>query len=116
MSYSMVDATLVLKACDSYINDATNEMQEIKERYIQQEMQPISIFGIKFGGSTRDQAIAHLEKDLWHEYNTCEVVFGIKLHPIEQLRDLCQVPGVDNIHLCAQNASILQKYLIPTTT
>ena len=110
MSYSEVDAKVVLKACQDYLDNRQRHIRKVKEDLIAQEMQPRKFLWWTFKGKTREEAIKELENRRWSEYSMIEIQGGRWAYKAKELMALCQVPGASTVRLTSEDAYLLRDY------
>lgn len=108
-STRIMNAQVVLAACDQYIETLNKHLMELQEPLVQRAMKP-RWFGL-VAGRTREEAKKYLGHDRWNEYSLARLQFDWATQHVLALRDLCQAPGVDNhVTITAEDAGILKKY------
>lgn len=108
-STRIMNANIVLIACEQYIEEYNARLLAIQEPLVQREMKP-KWFGL-VPGKTREEAKTALGHDLWNKYNLSRLQFDYVSSNVARLRELCLAPGAnDEITLSAEDAKILAKY------
>lgn len=112
MSHSEINADIVLRACEAYMENRNRHILKVKEELIASEMQPWRFLWFKGRGKTREQAIENLENQRWSEYGMIEIQGGYWARKVEELMSLCRAPGVKTVKLSAEDAGLLAGFFI----
>lgn len=110
MSYSEIPVEIVERACLAYLDCRRKFILKEQEKEIEKAMRPCSLFGIKFGGKTREQAIKDLKSDVFNKYNLVTFQGGYHMAAINQLAALCTVPGIKTVKLSSEDAFRLKEF------
>lgn len=112
MSHSEVNADIVLRACEAYLENRDRHIRKVKEELIASEMQPKRFLWWTFPGKSREDAIRSLENQKWSEYGMIEIQGGRWAYQVKELMSLCRVPGVKTVKLSAEDARLLERFFV----
>lgn len=112
MSHSEVDAGVVLRACEAYLENRDRHIRRVKEELIADLQQPWRFLWFKGRGKTREKAIESLENQRWSEYGMIEIQGGRWAYQVKELMSLCPAPGVKTVKLSSEDARLLERFFV----
>jgi len=109
MSHIEISAALVIRACERYLEEREENIEEIRESAIADEMNARRWFWQR--KKTREEAIDSLRSDFINRYNTAHFHCGRQAGRVQHLLTLAKLTGSLNMNLDDQHAADIGSYL-----
>ena len=104
-SYITIPAPQVITLCEAWIAKRKAYILKLQEPLVQKEMRP-KLFGL-IKAKTREQALAHLQGDIWNDFNLAKICDGYRASLVEELYKAAKLAGERDVRVSSEHAGII---------
>ena len=104
-SYITLPAARVCELCEEWIAARKAEIIALQEPLVQKAMKP-RLFGL-IKAKTREEALAHLQGDIWNDFNLAKLHDGYRASLVRDLYKTAKLAGEGVVHVSSEQAGII---------
>jgi hypothetical protein len=104
-SYITLPAAQVITLCEDWIAKRKAYIISLQEPLVQKAMKP-RLFGL-IKAKTREEALAHLQGDIWNDFNLAKLCDGYRASLVSDLYKAAKLAGEGNVRVSSEQAGII---------